>query len=148
MPNIMMVLKSEIARIARKEMKSTVKKLQADSRQLRRQISALRREMKTLASNLSSTARVSRKVAAAVKPEESGTEKRLRFSGASLKKLRTKLGLTQGEFASLAGVTSQSVYQWERKGTALRLRDATRVQLAKLRGMGKREVRKLINPES
>jgi transcriptional regulator with XRE-family HTH domain len=51
--------------------------------------------------------------------------------------------VTQAQFARLAGVTSQAVYQWERGGARgkLGLRKQTAAALAGLRDLGVREAK-------
>ena len=83
--------------------------------------------------------------AAATDEGEAGEENgagRIRVSGKSIRKMRHKLGLTQGEFAQLLGVSGQSVYQWERKDGPLKLRSATRKAVAEARTWGVREARR------
>jgi DNA-binding XRE family transcriptional regulator len=58
-----------------------------------------------------------------------------------VRSLRGRLGLSQSDLAVLLGVTGQSVYQWERKGGSLKLREKTKTALQRARQMGKREAR-------
>jgi len=70
----------------------------------------------------------------------------LRFSSGSLKRLRDKLGITQGELAKLLGVSGNAVWQWE-AGRA-RPRAKSIRDLKELRGLGKREIRRRIERAS
>lgn len=132
MPNLSALLKSEIARLARKELKATVeplRKAQAAQRreiaELKRQVVALQRELKAV----DKPARAQREVADDGAP--------VRFSAKGLKSQRAKLGLSANEFGLLVGTTGQSVYKWE-TGKAVP-RAAQRSAIAGLRGVGKRE---------
>ena len=55
--------------------------------------------------------------------------------------MRRKLRLSQAQFARLLKVSPVSVYLWEKKQGALKLRDATRAAVLGLRGMGAREAK-------
>lgn len=136
MPNIAAVLKDEIARIARKEVRAQTAEFKKSSAQYRTHIAALRRRIDELERQLK---RASKGTAAAVKstpPEEEGGTHR-RFSPTRLAAQRSKLGLSAADFAALLGVSGQSVYKWEH-GEA-RPRAAQLEAIAALRGIGKRE---------
>jgi len=64
-------------------------------------------------------------------------ERQLRFSPARLASQRQKLGLSAADFAKLIGVSSLSVYKWEKGQT--RPRRAQLEAIASVRGIGKRE---------
>lgn len=65
---------------------------------------------------------------------------RLKPTSKMIKQLREKLAISQVELAALLGVTSQSISNWERRDGDLSLRRATKVALASLRAMSKKEV--------
>jgi hypothetical protein len=138
MSNVMQELKAEIARLARKEIKkelASAKKCAATHRsliaELRRQVDALRKEVGTLKRAVLPQGQ---EVLAKQKPEG-----RFWISGKGVKTLRLRLGLTQKEFGQLAGVSSQSVVNWERKKGKIGLRKATAGKLQGMRGIGKRD---------
>lgn len=143
MPNIASVLKSEISRVTRKEVRAeleALKKLTAVQRskiaELRRQVSALDREFKQFLKALSSHATpVGRR--ASNNAEDSV---RRRFSATRLAKHRAKLELSAAAYGQLVGVSGQTIYHWE-QGKA-RPRTAQLQALAAVRGMGKREAEK------
>ena len=60
------------------------------------------------------------------------------ITGKGIKALRKRLGLTQAALASLAGVSSPAVVQWEKKSGKIRLRKATATKLQEIRKMKKR----------
>jgi DNA-binding transcriptional regulator YiaG len=140
MPNLSQVIKAEIARISRREIKSAttpiknstvvVKKTSAD---LKKRIAALESEVKRLAA-FYTTLQTERKS----QPVET-TENKARISAKGIRTLRNKLGLSQDAFAKLLGVSSQAVYIMEHKTGRLSLRSATLTNLLAIRGIGKRE---------
>jgi DNA-binding transcriptional regulator YiaG len=136
MPNIASVLKQEIARVARREIRGQLETLRKASAQQRRGIAALKRSIASLERQVGTLAGTIRKSVTA--PVEDGSEQRVRFSSKGIRSMRRKLGLSAGEFARLVDVSAQSIYNWEREVT--RPRAAQVKALAELRGMGKREV--------
>jgi DNA-binding transcriptional regulator YiaG len=143
MPNIAKVLREEITRISRHEAKVAIAplrksaaRMRPDVADLKNRLAVIEKELKRinlLAINLAST-----QPAATVVPEES----RAWISGRGVKSLRTKLGLSQGEFGKLTGVSSHAVYLWESKPGMLKLRDATKATIMAVRGIGKVEAGK------
>ena len=134
MANLAAVLKAEIARLARKETRAQLDPLRKAGAGYRRDIAALKREVSTLSRRLKLASRPAK---ADVTAAEDGA--RLRFSAKGLKSHRERLGLSAAEFGALAGVSAQSIYNWEAGKATPR---AAQVQsLAALRGIGKREVR-------
>ena len=134
MANLAVVLKAEIARLARKESKAQLDPLRKAGAGYRRDIAALKREVATLSRQLKLASRPAK---SALPGAEDGA--RLRFSAKGLKSQRERLGLSAAEFGGLAGVSAQSIYNWEAGKATPR---ATQVQsLAALRGIGKREAR-------
>jgi len=105
-------LKSEITRLAKKEMRATYVRLARDVCRLKHNVSALRKTVAVLArlgSDLQAERQAQRaKLAAA--PEE---VKASRISPGLIKKLRARLGITQGELATLVGVSTSAVGSWQ-----------------------------------
>ena len=146
MPNIAKVLREEISRISRHEAKVTVApikkpvgKFRSDIAGMKTQVAVLEKEVKRLnlvVINLASTMPA---------PVEAAEEGRAWISGKGVKSLRKKLGLSQGEFGKLTGVSSHAVYLWESKPGMLKLRDATKAAIMAIRGIGKGEARKKLD---
>jgi DNA-binding transcriptional regulator YiaG len=137
MPNIGAVLKEEISRLARRELRSQVGGMRKASAQYRRHIAALKRQVAKLESQVSLLqGKVLNRVAVA--PEDSGS-KRVRFAPKALRSQRERLGLSAAEYGRLVGVSAQSIYNWEHE--AARPRGEQIMRLATLRAMGKREAR-------
>jgi DNA-binding transcriptional regulator YiaG len=135
MPNIAVVLKGEIARVARKEIRAQTQDFKKASSQYRSQIAALRRRVETLERQLRRVGKAAPARAVPDDDEEGGQH--LRFSAKRFAAQRSKLGLSAADFATLLGVSGQSVYKWE-LGKA-RPRAAQLAAIASLRGIGKRE---------
>ncbi|WP_084073273.1 helix-turn-helix domain-containing protein [Noviluteimonas dokdonensis] len=133
MPNIATLLKSEITRLARKEVKAQTDALRKSGASYRRDIAALKRQVTDLQRQLAAATRSSKRAT----PSESAETTKVRFSTKGLKSHRAKLGLSAGDYGRLAGVSGQSVYNWE-DGTTIP-RPSQVAALAALRGMGKRE---------
>lgn len=136
MPNIASMLKEEMARISRKESRRLVDPLKKQLIAQRHAIAALKREIAALAKD---TKRV-----VTSKPERVA-ETHLRFSPAGLRSLRKKLGLSAQDLGRLFGVGAQSVYNWELNKVSPRPAQLQRI--ARLRGMGKREVHRLLETQ-
>src|ERR1700760_3673565 len=110
MPNIAAVLKDEIARIARKEVRTQTGDFKKASAQYRAHIAALRRRVEELERQLKRVGKASGRAAPAASNDEDdgglGTPRR--FSAARLSAQRQKLGLSAADFAALIGVSGQS----------------------------------------
>lgn len=135
MPNIAVMLKGEIARIARKEVRAETQEFRKASAQHRAHIAALRRRIDELERQLKRANKASTRQAAETGDEDGST--RRRFSAARLAAQRKKLGLSAADFAALLGVSGQSVYKWEHGEARPRARQLEAI--AALRGIGKRE---------
>src|SRR5688572_26482845 len=138
MPNIAAVLKSEIARIARKEVRTQTEEFRKSSAQYRSHIAALRKridELERQVKRVGKTSARSSQAAAAESDDDQGTSRR--FSAARLAAQRQKLGLSAADFATLLGVSGQSVYKWEHGESRPRARQLEAI--AAVRGIGKRE---------
>ena len=136
MPNIGSVLKDEIVRLARKEMKANLEALKKSSTGYRREIAELKRQVAQL-SRASAKQEKQQARSAPAAEADSDTGSNVRFSAKGLKTLRARLDLSAEAFGKLAGVSGQSVYNWER-GTTTPRREQVQA-LAALRGLGKRE---------
>lgn len=136
MPNIGTVLKSEISRVSRKEVRGETQALKKSVSQYRSQIADLKRRMQALEQQVKRLGKVTARAAPeAAAGEEGGT--RIRYSAKSLAAQRRRLGLSAASLARLLGVSALSVYKWESGKTRPRARQIEAI--AGLRGMGKRE---------
>jgi DNA-binding XRE family transcriptional regulator len=144
MSNIGKMLKEEIQRLARKETRGATRALKADVVALKSIVRALRNKVAEMQKVPAPRGAVSKLVAAKGQAADGGAVKGMRYNSKGLRSLRMRLGVSQREMAQLIGVSAQAVYLWEAKGTRLRLRNETREALLKLKGIGKREARRLI----
>jgi len=134
-------LKSEITRLARKEMRATCLPLARDVRGLKRTVSALRKTVAALARLGAEwqAERTAERAKLAACPEEAMAA---RLSPGLIRKLRARLGVTQGELATLVGVSTGAVGSWE-YGKA-KPEGRNREALVALRQVGRREVRGIL----
>jgi DNA-binding transcriptional regulator YiaG len=142
MSNVMKELKSEITRLARKEIKgelATPRKSIVAQRgliaDLRRQVNAMQKELNALKKSVPAP----EKTILAKEPKG-----RFWMSGQGVRTLRKRLGLTQSVFGKLAGVSNAAVVNWESHKGKINFRKATAGALQGLRGKGKREVAEIL----
>jgi DNA-binding transcriptional regulator YiaG len=119
----------------------------------RKPIAALRRDVADLKRQIADLKRLVRDLRAGAKqsPEQAtvpAEPARTRPTGPMVRKLRAKLGITQAEFAKLAGVSNLTVSKWETAGGRIKMRGPTIQGFAKVKGMGKREAKKTLAGES
>src|SRR4051794_6529137 len=137
MPNIAAVLKDEIARIARKEARAQTAEFKKASAQYRTHFAGLRRRIEELEKQVKRAGKTAARSADAAADDDEGTSTNRRFSATRLAAQRQKLGLSAADFATLIGVSGQSVYKWEHGEARPRARQLEAI--AALRGIGKRE---------
>ena len=136
MPNLSSVLKSEITRLARKEIKSAVEPIRKAGSEQRREIAELKRQIALLQRGL----KASHKKPKGDAPAAGEPVRNMRFVPKGLKSLRARLGLSASDFGLLVGASGQSVYNWEAGKSVPR--EAQQVALSAARGLGKREAAK------
>jgi DNA-binding transcriptional regulator YiaG len=139
MPNIAQILKSEISRVARKEVRAEIETLKKASVSYRSAIADLRRQVIALEKELRRVAKGSQQVnKVEASDDAAGTNRR--FSAGRLAAHRAKVGISAASYGQLVGVSGQTIYHWE-QGKA-RPRAAQLERLAAVRGLGVREVAK------
>lgn len=136
MPNIETVLKAEISRLARREVRHQTAALHKASASYRREIAALKRQVSQLDRAFKQLTKQSQRATPASSPDEA--DKPLRFVAKGFLTLRKRLRLSAEQMGKLLGVSGQSVYAWETKRTVPRKSQLPAI--ASLRGLGKREV--------
>ena len=139
MPDIGRVLKEEIQRLARKEVKAATVALRKDNALLKRvaadhkrRIAKLERENRSLLTDAMKRRRESLEVTGKEIDEARITAKMIRA-------MRSKLGLSQVELAKLLDVNSQTVYQWEHKEGRLSFRGNAKAALIAIRKLNRQE---------
>ena len=114
MSNIQSVLKSEISRIARKEVRAETGALKKSSTQYRSEIAALKRRLAHLERLLKKQSKTIKTVTpAATEDADEGRSEGLRFRAKGFAAHRQRLGLSAAQAAALLGVSQLSVYKWE-----------------------------------
>ena len=134
MPNIASILKEEITRLARKELKANTANLKKAVVTYRSEIAALKRRVEALERQAKRTEKVVRKAAPAETTESDGSH---RWSPKGFATHRQRLGLSAADYGKLLGVSGLSVYKWE--GGEVRPRAKYLPAIAAIRQLGKRE---------
>lgn len=141
MPNLASVLKSEVARLARKELRAETEALKKTVSSQRAELVALKRRMQELEKVVRAVGKAKEKPAAGPRvsaARESTADEGVRFSAKGMASNRRRLGLSAADFGLLVGATGQSVYQWEAGKSKPRAKSLGAI--AGLRGIGKKEV--------
>lgn len=134
MTDIATVLKAEITRLARKELRKEVTALKKANATYRSEIAELKRRSQALEQAVRRLGKSHTRLAPKVDEQGSTVH---RFSAKGLATLRQRLGLSADEVGLLVGASSQSIYNWE-QGKA-RPRASHLPAIAALRPLGKRE---------
>ena len=141
MPNIASVLKEEITRLARKELRGESSALKKASAQYRTDIAALKRQVLALERLVAKLGKGSLKVDPSSEADAEGGST-TRFSAKRLAAHRTRLGLSATEMGRLLNCSGQSVYKWE-QGKA-RPRAVHMPAIAALRTLDKSKAAKVL----
>jgi DNA-binding transcriptional regulator YiaG len=137
MTNLATLLKAEISRVARKELRSHLTALKKAVATHRAEIAALKRRAQAAETQVRRLTRASGKPTAATADEEATPSRQMRFSGSALRALRQRLNLSARECGILIGVSGLSIYHWE-AGKA-RPRAKHMPAIAALRSMSKKQ---------
>jgi DNA-binding transcriptional regulator YiaG len=136
MPNIAAVLKDEIRRLAKKEVKAeigttknAVVQYRKDIAKLKRLVQAQQREIAFL------KAQEGKRLGQ--RPTVEKPSDNVRFSARSVKAQRKRLKLSAEDYGKLVGVSTMTIYSWEQGKS--RPRNAQLARLVAVRGIGKRE---------
>lgn len=135
MPNIASVLKEEIVRLARKELRQETEGLKKASAQYRSEIAALKRRVTALEKQVSRVDKRAPGKTTAEGATPAGTS--VRFSAKGLATQRGRLGLSAADMGTLLSVSAQTIYNWEAGST--RPREPQVAAIAALRGIGKKQ---------
>ena len=135
------IIKSEIIRLAKMELRKVSVPLKRDVWQLKSVVSKLRQSVPKLERFVAQQQKEMRKRKL---PLEATDEelKASRFSPRLLRGLRKHLGISQKELAVLAGVTVGAAHLWE--SGKFRPKDEKRRILVALRKLGRGDVKKLL----
>ena len=141
MSNVASVLKEEISRISRKEVRRETSTLKKSSTTHRSEIAALKRRVQNLERELR---RVGRGLEPAVPTaaNEESVSPSTRFSAKSMAAQRKRLGLSAAECGLLIGASAQSVYNWEEG--KIRPRAQHLPAIFALRTLGRRQANEIL----
>lgn len=136
MPNLAIVLKEEIRRLAKREIKAQTGKTKQAVARYRGEIAQLKRQLqeqqKKVAFLEAQQLKHSQQAPSVEEPLNG-----VRFSARSARAQRKRLGLSAADYGKLVGVSSLTIYHWEH-GKA-RPRKAQLAALIGMRNIGKRE---------
>ena len=142
MANIAGILRDEIGRLSRREIRKAIESIKKATKHHRHAIAALKSQVTQLERQVSVLTRTmtsfQQRFAAASDNGSSPT--RIRFVAKGLRSHRTRLGLSASDFGKLVGVSANSVYAWE-SGTTTPRREQL-AKIAALRAVGKQEAAK------
>jgi DNA-binding transcriptional regulator YiaG len=144
MANIAAILKEEITRLARKEVRRQTEVLRKASAQQRKYIAMLKKSISELQRDVTALKKQALKQPASISP--STGKKGTRFSAKGLRSHRNRLKLSAAAYGKLIGVTGQTVYKWENETVRPRAQQVE--ALAAVRGMGKKEVQTLLEKQT
>ena len=136
MSNFAAQLKTEIARIAKKETRAQAMVLKKAQATHRAEIADLKRRIASLEAVVRRLAKTSARPT--TPPKEEDEPQGLRFRADGFASLRKKFGVSATQMAQLLGVSNQSVYHWETGKS--RPRAAQLQAIAAVRKLGKKQV--------
>ena len=139
MPNIATVLKEEITRLSRRELRVETDGLKKSAGQYRSDIAALKKRVHVLEQQLKAITKFLSKTAPAVSVEV----KRARYSPRNLAAQRQRLDLSAADAGVLINVSAQTVYNWESGKT--RPSPEQIAAISAMRRLGKRDARAIID---
>ncbi len=136
MPNIAKVLKEEITRLARKEVRTALEKTSGATAQHRRDIADLKKLIASLKRQVAALEKRGPATEAVQRAATGSTQRR--FVPKGLVSTRRHLGLSAADLAKMMGVSAQTIYNWEHGVT--KPRPEQLAKLGSLRNVGKRQV--------
>lgn len=137
MPNIAVLLKDELRRLARREIKANTSSTKGAVAQFRRDIARLKRQVRAQEKEIAVLKAQERKRLSQPQTQEDDELNGIRHSARSVRSQRKRLKLSAADFGKLVGVSGITVYNWEHgKG---RPRQGRLAALVAVRKMGRRE---------
>jgi len=137
MPNIASVMKDEILRLAKKEVRKEAEGIKKASAQHRSDIAALKRQVAALEKQVARLEKNGPKKATIEVDGEATTK--FRFSAMRFSVQRQKLGLSAGDMGALIGVSAQTIYNWEAEKS--RPRQSQLAAIAAVRKLGRKAIK-------
>jgi DNA-binding transcriptional regulator YiaG len=139
MANVASLLKAEIIRLARRQVRTETAALKTAVTHYRSEIAALKRRTDALEKQLQRTQKLA---GTAPAPQPTDQQSGFRFSAKGLAAHRRRLGLSANDMGRLLGASGQSVYKWE-AGEA-RPRAQNMPGIADVRSLGRRDVDEIL----
>ena len=136
MPNLASLLKNEIARVARKQVRAETAHLKKAVNTYRSEIATLKRRSQTLEQELRRLGKIATQAAPQAAAGEAAP-RALRFSPKGLASQRRRLALSAEDCGLLVGSSGQSIYNWEQGKARPQARHLPAI--VALRAMGKKE---------
>ncbi len=145
MPDIAKVLREEIQRLARKEVKAATAGIQKDNATLKRTAADHKRRLALLESDNKRLLAQAKKLRETVVKAPDDEVEKARITPKMIKSIRNRLGLSQATLAEILGLAANTVYLWEQKDGRLTFRNPeTKASIVSLRGMTKAEAAELL----
>jgi DNA-binding transcriptional regulator YiaG len=143
MSNLASMLKDEIRRLAKREVRAETNRTKRTIAQYRRDITELKRLVAEQGKRIAAI-QAQAGASAAVPAEEPGEN--FRFSARSVKAQRKRLRLSASDYGKLVGVSPLTIYAWEQGKS--RPRKAQLAALVAVRGIGKRGATKKLSGQA
>ncbi len=145
MPNVAQVLKEEIGRLARKEIRAICDPLRQQVQTLRRTVRTQQETIDRLEKSLSKMVEMTATDAgtslyAPEAEKEEGSQARV--TPASIRRHRHRLKMSQAELGRLLSVSTNTIVRWEQGSSKPRAQHRT--ALLRLRHMGIRDVKQVL----
>ncbi len=134
------VLRDEIVRLARKEIRRLGSKGNEDLKRLKKRVADLQMELEQLKRARARDLAKGRLEAA--KTTVAKTDGQVRLSAGLIKKLRKRLNVSQPELAALVDVSPAAVGFWESEKT--QPRPQVKARVVALRSLGRRDVQRIL----
>lgn len=133
-------LRSEVKRIALREIRAQIKPTRTLLASHRHHIANLRRQIASLERDVARLSKAKQRVETApVEASETPTGRKTRFNGTAWRAYRERAGVSAKDISELLGVSLQTIYNYELGATTPRPEQAA--ALAELKKMGVRELR-------
>ncbi len=113
MPNIAVVLKEEIRRLAKREIKANTSSTKGAVAQFRRDIAKLKRMVRAQQKEIAFLKAQEQKRLGQSQPKSGEELEGVRFSARSVKAQRARPRLSAKDYGKLVGVSGLTIYQWE-----------------------------------
>ena len=136
MPNLAALMRNEVTRLARKEVKAGIAQLQKSNQILRTKVNAQKKQLTALENRVSQLEKNGPGQSA--KSPSTEAVAKARITGRTVIALRRKLGLSRPKLAMLLSAHPNTILYWE---TGRNKPNAeAKVKIIQLRRMGKREI--------